>query len=97
MRIYKTIVQLDDGKFYMVDTIEGDGKLWLVPKWLEENLMPECMIRIDQLRPRRLPISKDGKQRADFGLEEPLPAKLLSGSDLGDLAYQYEVRVGDEV
>ena len=54
------------------------------------------MVRIDQLRPRRLPLAKDGNQRAEFALEKPIPDALLNGDVLGDLAYEYEVREGDE-
>jgi hypothetical protein len=31
----KTYVACDDGQTYLVDTIEHEGDLWLVPKWLD--------------------------------------------------------------
>src|SRR5260370_41892779 len=30
----KTYVTSDDGNTYLIDTIEHEGSLWLVPKWL---------------------------------------------------------------
>jgi hypothetical protein len=35
-KIFRTLVQQsDDGALYSVDTIEFEGKLWLVPEWLK--------------------------------------------------------------
>ena len=49
--ILKCIVGLGDGMVVTCDGIKHDGKLWLVPKWLEhptESIaMPERIIRFD--------------------------------------------------
>ncbi len=31
----RTYVLCDDGQTYLIDTIEREGDLWLVPKWLD--------------------------------------------------------------
>ncbi|WP_041320632.1 hypothetical protein [Hyphomicrobium denitrificans] len=98
MEVLKTIVNTaEDGRFYLVDTVEKDGKLWLVTAWLEKGFLPERMVRIDDLRACKATPSPDGRQRAHYALDKPLPRALFDGSDLGDLKYQYEVRDGDEV
>lgn len=92
MEVLKTIVITEeDGQHYLIDTVEEDGKLWLVPQWYEEGSYPQRMVCVDELRPRKLPVSSKGVQRAHYGIEEPLPRALLDGSELGDLAMLYEV------
>jgi hypothetical protein len=51
--VAKTAVKSDDGKIYWIDTIEHEGGLWLVPKWLAttypQMYKPARMIQMDTL------------------------------------------------
>ena len=48
---YVRAVKSDDGKIYWIDTIEHEGGLWLVPKWLAttypQTYKPARMIQMD--------------------------------------------------
>ena len=63
-----------DGTIYKIEAIEYDGKLWLVPRWLEVPArgvsMPARIIRFDNQPHQRLP---DG----DYLLNGPIPKVLL--------------------
>lgn len=62
-----------DGKTHKCDAIEYDGKLWLVPHWLEvlehKVSKPARMIRFDN-QPHQ---DVWGSKLADYFLKEPLP------------------------
>jgi len=80
MNIFKTIIQCwDDGLIYFVDTIEWQGKFWLVPEWLAgpkpRTEMPARLIGLDGL-----PVQKARPPyQADFELMVPLTRETLSG------------------
>lgn len=100
MEILKTIVITEeDGQHYLMDTIQEDEKLWLVPQWVEQGVLPQRMVCIDEFRPRRLPAPKQGVQRAHYEIaDHPLPRALLDGSSLSEeLSFVYEVREGEAV
>jgi hypothetical protein len=54
MKILKTLIQrVDDGELLAADTIEYEGKLWIVPEWLagptKGTEMPARIICLDNL------------------------------------------------
>jgi hypothetical protein len=57
MTILKCLVGFSDGYVGRSDGIAYDGKLWLVPEWLEHPsepiAIPRRMIRFDNLRPSK--------------------------------------------
>jgi hypothetical protein len=81
MKIYKTMVlQAEGGLLCACDTIEYQGKLWLVPGWLAgptpETERPAMLIGL----PTGLPLSKPGPEYdADFLLPTPLSKATLAG------------------
>jgi hypothetical protein len=78
MKILLVIVGSDDGKIYKVDAIEHEGKLWLVPHWLDVPAQgltkPARLIRMDVLPFQRMTNPAYG---ADFVLNAPVPKALL--------------------
>ena len=50
----RTYVTCDDGNTYLIDTIEHEGALWLVPKWSATTFpsmyRPERIIRLPKER-----------------------------------------------
>jgi hypothetical protein len=80
MRIRKTLIKRsDDGAVLTCDTIEIQGKLWLVPRWLVGWAQgTERAERIICLR--GLPLVKPGPEdRVDFELTIPLSRDTLEG------------------
>jgi hypothetical protein len=79
MRVFKTAIPRDDQHFFVCDTIQHDGKLWLAPEWLEEPTRPYSkparLIGMSGLKYRSVPLRGD----VDFVVEEPLPEAVLSG------------------
>ena len=61
---------------YLADTIEHEGKLWIVPTWLESPAlpykMPERIICLDNLPHQKGPPH-------DFVLNYPIPKDVLYG------------------
>lgn len=77
-KIYTAMVGNDvDGGIYSVDVIKHDGKLWLVPHWLEvpskKVSMPARMIRFDN-QPHQ---QTSGSWTGDYILNGPVPKDLL--------------------
>jgi hypothetical protein len=88
MVILKTAVIFSDfatGKIYKVDTIEYEGKMWLVPEWLDSPKsgwqMPARIICLDGLHYQKA----DGKE-VDFVLNAGIPKSVFDGTQipLGD-------------
>ena len=71
----------DGGALFIGDAIEHEGKLWLVPEWLEGPTKgTECPTRIVCLD--GMPLSKPGPQyqdRANWFLSTPLHTEILKG------------------
>src|ERR1700689_5529055 len=82
MTVRKTVViRQDDGQLFMADTIEYDGKWWIVPEWLTGppagTLCPARIISVDAQH-----LSIPGppyRDRADWVLETPLSRDILEG------------------
>lgn len=77
-RIFQTMVT-DGSSLFPVDTIEYEGKFWLVPRWLfppsKEWREPERLICISNLGLRD---HRSQQQRAaDFSVLVPLPKALF--------------------
>jgi hypothetical protein len=80
MKILKTLVKCaEDGSLIIADTIEYEGRLWIVPAWLagptKGTEMPARIICVDDL-----PTTKpDPKYRVDLALKGPLTKDTLEG------------------
>jgi hypothetical protein len=80
MRVMKTAIPRDDGSQLVCDTIQHDGKLWLVPAWLEEEATkpynrPARLIGMSGLKYRSMPM----RSEVDFVMEHPVPEAILEG------------------
>lgn len=80
MKAWKTQVRTDNGLMVNVDTIEYDGGLWLVPRWLEgpspAMKKPARLIRMDTLPHQDIgPIP--GGLRRFYILQDSLPKAVL--------------------
>jgi hypothetical protein len=81
MKILKALVTgVEDGGISKCDAIEFDGKLWLVPRWLDfpaQGLTkPARLVRFDTLLHQETP-SSPSPQEADYVLNQPIPGELL--------------------
>jgi hypothetical protein len=76
MKIFKVAVP-GLGKIESYDAIEHEGKLWLVPHWIDnltrKETRPFRIIRFDNLAHQ----STKGAQWGDFALTHPLPPALF--------------------
>lgn len=82
MKIYKTLMFFSDsdpGHIFACDTIESDGKFWLVPDWLDniatKKRTPIRMICLDGIKHQRVAVGKP----SDFVLNEPIPKCVFDG------------------
>jgi hypothetical protein len=93
MKILKTMVGAGN-KILQCDTIEHEGKIWLVPKWLaspaEGVQRPERIVRIDLLPHQKLD-RKPGGIPADYVLNVPIPRDVLDGPILPGKGSEFEV------
>lgn len=75
MRVYQTMVRDDRGNQIICPTIEHEGELWLVPKWLElpteESPKPERLIRV-----RGVPF-RPAAGNVDYVLDCAIPTSVL--------------------
>jgi hypothetical protein len=80
MKIFKTIVMIeDDGSIGPCDTIQYEGRLWLVPEWLEVPSEQKTVpTRIIGLAPDRFQ-KPNQKYRADYFLTGSISKALLAG------------------
>jgi hypothetical protein len=90
-KILKTLVPSDNGTVHICDTIEHEGKLWLVPQWLDKQAeglsRPACIIRMDNL-------AQTGPQQATsphFALKDYMPKTVLDGTASPEIAQKYEI------
>jgi len=88
LKIYKTMVYFSDdthGNIYKVDTIEYEGKYWLVPEWLEspqEGLtMPKRIILLETLQHQK----NIGGAISDFVLNDGIPKAVFDGEQAGGI------------
>ena len=91
-RILKTVVALEDGDgtIFHMDTIEYQGRFWLVPAWLEAPSegwkMPVRIICLDPLPHQKFP---PGSGYGDFVLSGPLPKAALDAVAQPQLPVSY--------
>jgi hypothetical protein len=79
MKILKALViGVADGGISKCDAIEFDGKLWLVPRWLDfpaQGLTkPARLVRFDTLLHQA---TSNSLQEADYVLNQPIPGELF--------------------
>ena len=82
MKIFKTFITFTDaepGKILKCDTIEFEGKFWLVPEWLEKaaigEMQPLRIICLDLLPHQKIQRGTP----ADFVLNDPIPKCVFDG------------------
>lgn len=80
MKILKTFVAVEgSNEISIADTIEHEGKLWLVPEWLEATeegwRTPARIILMEDLKQQPAPKGYP----ADFLLNEPIPKSVFDG------------------
>jgi hypothetical protein len=80
VKILKALVGADDGGIYVVDAIEYEDGLWLVPQWLDvpaqRATKPARLIRLDVLQHQKIASG----QPADIVLNGGIPKVLLDCS-----------------
>jgi len=83
MKIFKTMMSFSDvaeGIIYKMDTIEYQGKMWLVPEWLDSPLrgwrMPARIICLDVLPHQK---TSGTNAPADFVLNHGIPKSVCDG------------------
>lgn len=84
MKIFKTVVTLIDldalGQRMVVDTIEHEGKLWLVPEWSStldgKSTKPTRIICLEGLP---LQANTGDRTQAEFDLQCPMTKAILNG------------------
>jgi len=84
LKIYKTEFLLSDvpsGGVYKCDTIEHEGRMWLVPDWIsyptKGTMQPIRIICLDLLQHQKTPWRTDG---VDFVLNKAIPKAVLDGA-----------------
>lgn len=70
--VLRTMVRFDDGEIEHVDTVIHDGKLWIVPFWLDTSRAGR-LIRIDSL-----PHQNSSFPGQNFVLNVTMPRTLFS-------------------
>jgi len=81
MTTLKTVVAIQGGNsLFLSDTIEYEGKLWLVPEWLESPTegykIPARIICLSNLTFQKL----GGTFPADYSLSVPVPKAVFDGT-----------------
>ncbi len=88
-KIYKTAVPTD-GMVVTIDTIEYEGKLWLVGQWIDDKIAmlsrPVRLIRMDLL-----PYTKSDQPPHDFLLKEYIAKAVLDGTALQETKKMFEI------
>ena len=78
----KTYVTSDEGYTYLIDTIEHEGYLWLVPAWLDapyqQMRKPARIIRLDKHKLQNLGVEPQTHQHL-YRLADQLPKAVLDG------------------
>ena len=80
----KTYVRSDDGNTYLIDTIEHEGGLWLVPQWLETTFpnmqQPARIIRMDTLPHNHVGDYLFDTNHKTYSLDGLIPKAVLDGA-----------------
>lgn len=78
------------GQIHVVDVIEYDNKLWLVPEWLDYTdakvTMPARIVCLDLLRHERPPSDDQ-----DIVVSDPIPKSVFDGHVPPGIENQYLV------
>ena len=79
-KIYQTIISFEgENDLLCIDTIEYDGKMWLVPRWLEAPSegwkTPARIILLDSRDRQTAPAEFE----ADFVRRSPIPKDVFEG------------------
>lgn len=96
MKILKTLMPGDTGGFFLCDTIEHEGMLWLVPEWKRDTpskgySKPARVICLTSL-------GHGGRVHgADYHLRDPIPKEVLHGHAPPELKSKYDVIDDPEV
>ena len=73
----------EEGFVHEFDTIEHEGKMWLVSKWLVAldgtHQVPERIICLDPLPHRNVGLDEQTKSGVRFCLLDPIPRAVLDG------------------
>jgi hypothetical protein len=92
MKVLKVGIGSDDGTIHKCDAIEHEGKLWLVPEWLDVPAQgvtkPRRIIRMDTLRHQRM---KNPAYKLDYVLNDYMPKAVLDGKAPPEQACLYEI------
>ena len=91
MKIYKTFLVIGgEGAVVKMDTIENEGRYWLVPTWIDAKggtvSTPERVIPLDQFEHQT-----SGGDIADFVVNSPIPKKVFHCVDPATEAPEYEI------
>lgn len=91
-KILRVAVGSDGGGILKCDAIEYEGKLWLVPHWLDVPAKgvtkPRRIIRMDTLRYQPM---KNPAYGVDYILNDYMPKAVLEGTAPPEQARQYEI------
>lgn len=91
-KILKVGIGSETGAIYQCDAIEHEGKLWLVPEWLDVPAQgvtkPRRIIRMDTLRHQPMSNPAYGM---DYILNDCMPTAVLDGTAPPEQARQYEI------
>ena len=95
--IKKTLAGSDaSGQLFLLDTIEHEEQLWLVPMWTvfhdEKLKKPNRIIRLDGL-----PYQKVKFGQADFLLRIPIPKELLDRRKPDKIAKPFVVKEAPDI
>ena len=100
-KVLKTIVIIQGEGISLYDTIEYEGKLWLVSKWLdipsEGYSKPERIICLDALAHTNAVYNHDRSVEADFVLDDPMPKSVFDGQLSEEQKEQYLVIENPEI
>ena len=91
MRVMKTTIQCEDGSQRVCDTIQHDGKLWLVPAWVDDASQPYSrpvrLIGMSGLKYWSMPMHS----AVDFVVEDRVPEAILQGTALTEPEVPYVI------
>ncbi len=84
VKLLKVLVALEgEPHIFTCAAIEYEGKIWLVPRWIEAPdegyTMPERIILLDQFAHQKLGQPGDP---ADFAVNAPIPKILFEGEPI---------------
>lgn len=98
MRIFVTVVGSVDG-ILEVDTIKHDGRVWLVPKWVDHGdagyVTPERIIGLGAIRHREIEARQD--YGADYLINEAVPEAILRGEPSPEQVKKYEIQMRPDI